>query len=224
MSDASLTRAKPCDTPMEQNVRLTTAEYDVVTKNFESLDKLLLDANKYRRLIGRLVYLTTTRPDICYSIQNLSQFMHAPKISHMESAVRVLKYLKSTPGLGILLSSNGPFYLSAFCDSDWATFPMTRRSVTGYCIKLRDSLLSWKTKKQNFVSRSLTEAEYRAMSVTVCEITWIVGVALMQPTILYCDNKAAMHIASNSMYHERTKHIEVDCHRGRLPSNQIKDS
>lgn len=136
LSDAKITGVKPCDTPMEQHVRLTTAEYDEVTKNSEHLDKLLPDAEKFRRLIGRLVYLTITRPDICYSVQNLSQFMNAPKVSHMESAIRILKYLKSTPGLGILLFSNGPIELNAFCDSDWATCPMTRRSVTRYCIQL----------------------------------------------------------------------------------------
>lgn len=128
------------------------------------LDKLLPDAEKYRRLIGRLIYLTITRPYICYSVQNLSQFMHAPKVSHMESAIRVLKHLKSTPGLGILLSSIGPIELSAFCDSDWPTCPMTRRSVTRYCYQLGNSLISWKIKKQNVVSRLSAEAEYRAMT------------------------------------------------------------
>ncbi|GAV71858.1 hypothetical protein CFOL_v3_15347 [Cephalotus follicularis] len=144
--------------------------------------------------------------------------MYAPKESHMEAALRVLKYLKREPGLGILMPSHSNLKLEAYCDSDWAKCPMTRRSLTGYCIKFGGSLIYWKTKKQATISKSSAKAEYKAMASTTCEVIWILGllkdlgVEGLNPVSLHCDNKVALHIAANPIYHERTKHIEIDCH------------
>jgi len=116
------------------------------------------------------------------------------------------------------MSSRGDEKIEAYCDSDWASCPMSRRSVSGFCIKLGTSLISWKAKKQNTISRSSAEAEYRCMAQTVAKLTWLKGllqelqVKVQLPINLYCDNKAALQIAANPMYHERTKHIEIDCH------------
>lgn len=101
----------------------------------------------YQRLLERLLYLTNTRPDIMFAVQHLSQFIHRPKKSHLEAAFRVVRYLKENPGQGILPSSGSKSQLVAFCDSDWASCPMSRRSVTGFCVKIRESLVSWKSKK-----------------------------------------------------------------------------
>lgn len=120
----------------------------------------------YKKLVGRLISLIITRPNICYAVQVLSQLMHAPKVSHMEAAMKVVRYLNQSPGLGILLSSNNTFDLNAFCESDWGTCPMSRRFVTSYYIRLDDSLISLKTKKQKTMFRSSAEAEYRAMKST----------------------------------------------------------
>ena len=129
-----------------------------------------------------------------------------------------MRYLKHRPGQGIFLPSTSNFQLSAYCDSDWAGCPLSRNSITGYFIFLGNSPISWKTKKQPTVARSSAEAEYRAMAVTCCEIRWLrqllkdLGLSHAEPVRLHCDNQAAIHIANNPVFHERTKHIEVDCH------------
>ena len=140
ISDCGLGGSKPASTPLESGVKLTTVEYDEATAKTD--DPLYANVTAYQRLIGRLLYLTTTRPDICFAVQVLSQFMQKPKVSHWEAALRLVRYIKGCPGQGILLSSKDNNELEAFCDSDWASCPNTRRSVTGYVIKLGNSLIS----------------------------------------------------------------------------------
>ncbi|XP_057962267.1 uncharacterized mitochondrial protein AtMg00810-like [Malania oleifera] len=189
--------AKPCNLPMEPN--LTLSETD---------DKLNLNPASYRRLVGKLIYLTITGPDLAYALHTLSQFMDKPRTSHLDAACQVLRYLKQLFGQGILLSASNGIQLHAFCDANLAQCRDIQRSVTGYCILLRKSLISWKTKKQTIISRSSTEAEYRSMASTCCEIIWLkqiltdLQIALPQPIKLYCDNKVAIHIASNPVFHE----------------------
>jgi Reverse transcriptase (RNA-dependent DNA polymerase) len=207
LKETGLLGAKPADFPMDQNLKLNSED-----------GHLLNNPSPYRRLVGRLIYLTITRPEITYAVNMLSQFMHNPRQPHMDAATRVLRYLKSSPGKGILMSSESSHQLSAFCDSDWASCPTTRRSITGYCTFLGSSPISWRTKKQNTVSRSSAEAEYRSMAVATCELLWLkalladMGIHHSQPMTLYCDNQSAIHIAANPIFHERTKHIEIDCH------------
>ena len=179
---------------------------------------LLKDPGHYRRLVGRLIYLTVSRPDITCSVHVLSRFMHQPCKHHMEAALRVVRYLKNAPGQGLFFSSNSDFRLRAYCDSDWAGCPITRRPTTGYCVFLGPSLVSWRSKRQKTVSLSSAEAEYCAMTGACCELTWLryllkdLGVLHPEPALLYCDNKAALHIAANPVFHEWTRHIEMDCH------------
>ncbi|CAH9133273.1 unnamed protein product [Cuscuta epithymum] len=218
LNECGLLAGRPSLFPMEQNLKLRPDD-----------DSPLVDASSYRRLIGRLLYLTVTRPDIVFSVSQLSQFLHKPRQTHLDAAIRVLRYLKQTPGQGIFLSADGDFTLKAYCDADWAGCSFTRRSSTGYFIALGSSPISWRTKKQSVVSRSSAEAEYRAMAVTVSEILWLrwllrdLTVHQSSPTSLFCDNQAARHIALNPVFHERTKHVEIDCHfvRERVASGEI---
>ncbi|XP_031275380.1 uncharacterized protein LOC116133837 [Pistacia vera] len=174
ISNSGLSRCKPSIIPVERNTKLTTQEYDSGISSSEN-DPPLEDLTKYQRLVGRLIYLTMTRPNISYAVHILSQFMHGPKQSHMDATIKVLKYLKGCPGLGLLFPRDKELVVTAHCDSDWATCPMTRKSLTGFCIKLGGALVSWKTKKQSTISLSSAEAEYRAMTKTTCEIIWILG-------------------------------------------------
>lgn len=116
------------------------------------------------------------------------------------------------------MPSTGQLELKAYCDADWARCKDTRRSTTGYCIFFGNAPISWKTKEQGTVSRSSAEAEYRSMATTCCEITWLrsllegLNVRHAHAVKFFCDNQAAIHIASNLVFHEQTKHIEMDCH------------
>ncbi|GJU13517.1 cysteine-rich receptor-like protein kinase 8 [Tanacetum coccineum] len=158
--------------------------------------------------------------------------LESPTSVHMQAVKHVLRYFLNSPGQGILLANDYALQLKAYCDSDWASCLMTKRSITGYCILLGDLPISWKSKKQAVVSRSLAEAEYRAMALTCYEVTWLVsllkelGIKDLEPVDLYCDNQVALYIAENPVFHARTKHIEVDCHyvRDQLKAGIIKPS
>ncbi|XP_031112015.1 uncharacterized protein LOC116015989 [Ipomoea triloba] len=151
--------AKPAQTPITARKKLT------------SLEGTLLDKpEQYRRLIGKLLYLTNTRPYISYAVQQLSQFVDKPRNTHLMAAHRILRYIKGSPGKGLFYPACSQIKMQGFSDSDRATCSVTRKSITGYCIYLGQSLISWKTKKQVTVSRSSSEAEYRALASTVCEI------------------------------------------------------
>ena len=207
ISEAGMLGTKPVGFPIEQHHKLGLAT-----------GELLNDPESYRRLVGRLIYLSVSRPDLAYSVHILSQFMQEPRTEHWEAALRVVRYLKGTPGQGILLSADCDLTLQGWCDSDWAACPLTRRSLTGWLVFLGQSPVSWKTKKQHTVSRSSAEAEYRSMAALTCELKWLKGLLLSlgvhhpKAIKLFCDSQSALHIAKNPVFHERTKHIEVDCH------------
>jgi len=124
--------------------------------------------------LGHLIYLTNTIPDITFVVHNLSQFVFAPTNHHQQAISRILRYLKGTPGANIYFSNTNIIQLHDFSDSNWATCPTTRKSVTEYSIYLGDSLISWKSNKQQTISRSSSEAEYSVLATTTCETTMVV--------------------------------------------------
>ena len=191
LHETGLTDSKPAMTPCDSRDKLTLEG-----------SRKEVDTVAYRRLVGKLIYLTITRPDICYSVQVLSQFMHSPTDDHWKAAKRVVRYVKQAPGQGILLTHQNDLQLRAYCDADWQSCAITRKSLTGFCIMLGKSLLSWRTKKQGYVATSSAESEYRAMAMTACEVTWLVrllkDMSVSIPYVeMYCDNQSALHIARN---------------------------
>ncbi|KAJ9552467.1 hypothetical protein OSB04_016512 [Centaurea solstitialis] len=198
---------KVSSTPLEHNLYLAP--------NF---GPPLKDPTRYRQLVGSLVYLTITRPDIAYVVHIVSQFMAAPCSDHYAAVIGILRYLKGTMFHGLHFSSKSSLVLRGFSDSDWDSNMTDRRSTTSYCFFLGDSLISWHSKKQSLTARSSTEAEYRALADTSQELIWLrwllsdMGAPQLSPTPLCCDNNSAIQIAHNDVFHERTKHIEIDCH------------
>ncbi|RVW74986.1 Retrovirus-related Pol polyprotein from transposon TNT 1-94 [Vitis vinifera] len=195
---------------------------DFLSQQFEMKDLGHLTISwVLKLLIPQMVFILLkpiTRPDISYVVHQVSQYLSAPRSTHYAAVLRILRYLKGTLFHGLFYSAQSPLVLRAFSDADWAGDPTDRRSTTGYCFLLGSSLISWRSKKQTFVARSSTEAEYRALADTTSELLWLrwllkdLGVSTSSATPLYCDNQSAIHIAHNDVFHERTKHIEIDCH------------
>ena len=207
LAETGMLDCKPIDTPIEMNHKLAIYPDQVPTNK-----------SRYQRLVGRLIYLSHTRPDLAYAVSVVSQFMHNPSEEHMDAVMRILKYLKSAPGRGLLFARDGEFEVTGYTDADWAGDKTDRRSTSGYFTFIGDSLITWRSKKQKVVARSSAEAEYRGMAHGVCELLWIrnvlkeLGFKLQKPMDLHCDNTAAIEIAHNPVQHDRTKHVEVDRH------------
>ncbi|XP_062118563.1 uncharacterized mitochondrial protein AtMg00810-like [Humulus lupulus] len=162
LQDTGYLGSKPAATPMDPRAKLDSTS-----------GQPLHDPSQFRRLIGCLLYLTLSRPDITFVVHYLSQFMSAPRTPHLQATHHLLRYLKSKPGQGLLYPSSSSLNLRAFSDSDWASCPITRRSTTGFCVFLGDCLISWRSKKQPTILKSSAEAEYRALAATASEITWL---------------------------------------------------
>ncbi|GJZ23859.1 putative RNA-directed DNA polymerase [Tanacetum coccineum] len=213
---------RPSATPLEQNLSITNEPTDI--------DKVLDNITEYQKLIGKLIYLTHTRPDISYSVHCLSQFMHKPLRSHLRISLRVLRYLKGNPGKGVHIVRQPKASLEAFVDADWAKCLITRKSVTGFCINLNGSLIYWKSKKQHTLSKSSVEAEYRAMALVTSEVIWILKILKdlewdqVLLVNLFCDSQAAIKIVANPGFCKRTKHLEIDLHfiRDKILAGVIK--
>lgn len=190
----------------------------------------LVDPTPYRRLVGSLQYLTITRPDVSFAVNRLSQYMHAPTELHWQSLKRVLRYLKGTVHHGLFLKRGSPLTLTAFSDSDWGGINDGGRSTTAYVLYLGPNIISWRSARQKTVSRSSTEAEYKALANATAEVLWVqnilreLGVTISQPSTLFCDNTGATYLCANPVYHSRMKHLALDYHfvRERVSDGSIR--
>ena len=144
--------------------------------------------------------------------------MHDPREPHLAALKRILRYIRGTLHLGLLLRPSRQTDLVVYSDVDWAGCPNTRKSTSNYVVFLGDNLISWSSKRQTAVSRSSAEAEYRAVANAVAEVSWLrqllveLHVPLRRTTLIYCDNISTVYMSSNPVQHQRTKHVEIDLH------------
>ncbi|XP_019155017.1 PREDICTED: uncharacterized protein LOC109151872 [Ipomoea nil] len=169
-------------------------------------------------LAGALQYLTITRPDLSFVVNQLCQHMHVPTIAHWEQLKRVLRYVKGTVNFGLRFKQSSSREIHVFSDSDWADCPEDRKSTSGFAVFLGSNLISWVCKKQRTVARFSTESEYKAL-VDVCgEVIWIMSLLheIHVPGIsvqkLWCNNLGATYICVNPIFHACTKHVEINYH------------
>ncbi|GJS11822.1 putative ribonuclease H-like domain-containing protein [Tanacetum coccineum] len=213
-----LVSVKTAITPMETKVALT--------KDEEAVD---VDVHLYRSMIGSLMYLTASRPDIMYAVCVCSRFQVTPKTSHLNAVKRIFKYLKGKPNLGLWYPRESPFDLEAFSDSDYGGSNLDRKSTTGGCQFLGQRLISWQCKKQTIVATSTTEAEYVAAANCCGQVLWVQNQLLdygfnFMNTKIHIDNESTICIVKNPVYHSKTKHIEIrhhfirDCYEKKLIS------
>ena len=165
---------------------------------------MIEDPALYWSLVGKLNFLTNTRPDLTYAVQILSQFMQNPKSSHWKALLHILNYVFTTCGQGIKLKGQDKLILQAYSDSDWGSCVDTRKSITSYVMMLGSSPISWKRKKQQTVSRSNFETEYSAMASAASEVTWLLrlleelNVSIQKPITLFCENQSAIFVEKKS--------------------------
>lgn len=201
-----LDQVKHAKTPMATNERL---DLDKEGKN--------VDEKLYRGMIGSLLYLTASRPDIMFSVCLCARFQSCPKESHLTCVKRIFRYLAGTKNLGLWYPRGGDFALVGYTDADYAGYKVDRKSTSGTCQFLGQCLISWHSKKQNSVALSTAEAEYIAAGACCAQLLWIrqqlrdLGMNFNNVPIK-CDNKSAINITKNPVQHSRTKHIEVRHH------------
>ena len=162
LKETSVMGSKPADTPMNSNVKLEI-------KN----DEDLVDKGWYQRLVGKLIYISHTRPNITFVVSCVSQFMHFPSKSHMKAVYCILRHIKGTPRRGLLFKKNASRDIQLIIEADWVGSPIDRQYISGYCTFVWGNLVTWRSMKQNVVSQSSVEAELRAAALGICEGLWL---------------------------------------------------
>jgi hypothetical protein len=203
-----------------------------------------VDATLYRMLVGKLLFLTKTRPDLTYAVSVVSRFMQNPQEAHLQAAKHILRYVRRYPDLGLFFKQGEENRLCGYTDADYGQDIDDRISVGAYIFYLGNSPISWNSKKQSSTSkkqsstskkqsstsRSSCESEYRALAQCSCEAIWIrrllkeLRFLEEKPTHLYCDNQRSIKLSYNPVFHEKSKHFEIDYHytRQKVKDNTIK--
>ncbi|KAJ7971537.1 Retrovirus-related Pol polyprotein from transposon TNT 1-94 [Quillaja saponaria] len=195
------------NTPMECGVKLS--KHDVGEK---------VDPTLFRSLVGSLRYLTCTRPDILYAVRVVSRYMESPTFTHMKTAKRILRYLRGTLDYGLFYSSSHIIDLVGYCDSDFAGDLDDRKSTTGFVFFMGNNAISWVSKKQPIITLSTCEPEYVTATSCTCHAIWLRRLLkeLQEPqkeaTQIFVDNKSALALAKNPVFHDRSKHIDTRYH------------
>ena len=176
-----------------------------------------IDVTLYRSMIGCLLYLTASRPDIAFSVGVCSRFQSNPKVSNLNAVKRIVKYVGGTCDYGLFYSKESNLSLAGFSHSDWAVNANDRKSTTGGCFYVGANLVAWISKKQNSISLSTTEVEYIVTGSCCSQLLWMKKVltdnGITQDTmVVYCDNSSAIDISKNPVQHFKTKHIEIRYH------------
>ncbi|KAG8478469.1 hypothetical protein CXB51_028351 [Gossypium anomalum] len=205
LARSSLSNAKPVHTPMICSSRLSKSDGD-----------LLSDPTEYRSLAGALQYVVLTRLDIAYAVNRICQFMHTPSTIHMVALKRILRYLSGTLDYGIVFRPSSRLSLVGYADANWGLDFDDHRSTSGYCVYFGYTPVSWCSKKQQVVSRSTAEAEYRSLAAATSDVTWLLSLlqelqfsSVDTPTI-WCDSSSAVAVAANPVLHSKFKHVELD--------------
>jgi hypothetical protein len=176
------------------------------------------DPTLYRQIIGSLMYLIHSRPDICYVVNPLIQFMCEPKHIHMVVVKHILRYVRGTIAYGLIYTSNGGVMLHGYTYSDWVGSTVDQNSTFGYCFSLVSVMIFWFSRKQGSIAHSTVEAEYLAASAASRESVWLRKLLLelfsveLERTVIHCDNHSYIKISENLVFHERSKHIEMRYH------------
>eukprot|EP00253_Pinus_taeda_P002070 PITA_02070 len=171
-----------------------------------------------RQLIRSLMYLVNTRPDICYTVNTLSQFMVEPKRAHWAAAKHVLSYIQGTVEHGLLYTQGNDIRLNGFTDADWVGSSVDRKSTTGYCFNIGSGMTFWCSRKHKSMALSSAEAGYMVASTTSCETIWLRKLRVnlskrrMEATRILCDNQSCIKLSKNPVFHDRSKHIDIKCH------------
>ena len=206
MKKFSLESANSVRTPMSPNVKLTI---DLLGK---SVDPFL-----YRSMLGSLLYLTASRPDISYSVGMCARYQVNPKESHMAALKRIIKYVKTTAEFGVWYSKDTSDVLTGYSNANWVGIADDRKSTSGGCFYVGNNIVSWMSKKQNSISSSTVEAKYIVVGSCCTQLLWMqkllhdYGICQEHLTI-YCDNTGAINIFKNPVQHSRTKQIEIRHH------------
>jgi hypothetical protein len=221
LSRVNMGTCKAVDTPMSSSEKLRV---DVGTPLGPK------DPIQYRSIVDAFQYLTLTRPDISFAVNRVCQFLHGPTTVHWEWVKGILRYVKGTVRYGLRLIKSSSLTLSGFSNADWARCPNDRRSTSGFTIFLDANLVSWSSRKHATVSWSSMEAQYKALSNAMTELTWLQTLLrelkIPHPPVarLWCDNVRATYLSTNPVFHVRMKHIDVDFHfvRERMTRNQLE--